>query len=87
MDSLFAVDGEVTQLSEPRFPWIPRDVCSVLSWEEGALLQKGVYLLSLAAMILGTPKAVMSCVIRGVRDTVDQIKQQSIDSRGRRGSL
>ncbi|MEX0806582.1 MAG: Gfo/Idh/MocA family oxidoreductase [Candidatus Binatia bacterium] len=31
----------------------------------GALLQKGVYLLSLASMILGTPKAVKSCTILG----------------------
>lgn len=31
----------------------------------GALLQKGVYLLSLASMILGTPKAVKSCIILG----------------------
>jgi predicted dehydrogenase len=31
----------------------------------GALLQKGIYLLSLASMIFGTPKAVRSCIIVG----------------------
>jgi predicted dehydrogenase len=31
----------------------------------GALLQKGTYLLSLASMVLGTPKAVKSCIILG----------------------
>ena len=31
----------------------------------GALLQKGIYLLSLASMILGTPKAVQSCTLLG----------------------
>jgi predicted dehydrogenase len=31
----------------------------------GALLQKGIYLLSLASMVLGTPKAVKSCFILG----------------------
>ena len=31
----------------------------------GALLQKGIYLLSLASMVLGTPKAVKSCYILG----------------------
>ncbi len=31
----------------------------------GALLQKGIYLLSLASMILGAPKAVQSCTLLG----------------------
>jgi predicted dehydrogenase len=31
----------------------------------GALLQKGIYLLSLASMIFGTPKAVRSCMVLG----------------------